>query len=187
MESPSKTMGRIISKCFITNYSWTRSKMANFHLIQGENGSIQIQWLWLIFMQQKHSKWAVLDDDSDNEQPSGTWLDKSLFRLSYYWEVRSSEVAVAGGALKSRLAQTALDSLSLPGLVILHYLSTQVNHLQHQMSSQSFKAWVAVVYIWTTTTIWHEFCYRNHHEQDVQREGLSGWANWDWGGLSILH
>ena len=68
---------------------------------------------------------------------------------------------------RHRLAQMALDFLSAPGLAVSHYCSLrklmsillassvdaertfsggrlQVNHLQHQMSSQSFKAQVAV-------------------------------------------
>jgi len=79
-------------------------------------------------MQQKRSKWAVLDDDSDNEQPSA--VPDSIEAYLDSPPTGKSEVTAAGGALKyweslrttrPRLARMAMDFLSAPGLIILHY------------------------------------------------------------------
>ena len=79
-------------------------------------------------MQQKRSKWAVLDNDSDNEWPSV--VPNSIEAYLDSQTIAKSEVTAAGGALKyweslrttrPRLARMALDFLSAPGLIISYY------------------------------------------------------------------
>lgn len=104
---------------------------------------------------QKRSKWALPEDD-DDERPSvvldsiETYLDSP--------PIKKSEVKAAGGVLKywencratrPRLARMALDYLSAPASSVDAERAFsggpfQVNHLQQQMGSESFKAQVAV-------------------------------------------
>ncbi|KIJ05696.1 hypothetical protein PAXINDRAFT_141102 [Paxillus involutus ATCC 200175] len=118
----------------------------------------------------KRSKWATIVHDSDNDEDSSTDPDSIEAYLDLP-PVAKSEVKAAGGVLKywenrhaitPRLARMALDFLSAPASSVDAERAfsggrLQVGHLQHRLSSQSFKAQVAVGSWYTsTTTFGHE-------------------------------